>query len=160
MVRPTLITALTVTLAAALWVGGAVPDWADGAGSGDWEDAELALEGDPEMAAACRAADARMALARWRAEEKREVARALAHGRLTLPEATARFRGLNAGDPGALGPLAGPHPSAGVEELIGRQVLLFVSVLAAEDPTAAAALPALEAEFARRFPPPTGLPAA
>jgi len=156
MVRPTLIGALTVTLAAAVWVSAAVQP-SDGAGKDDWESAEPMLEGNPEMAAACRTADARMALARWRAEEKREAARALAHGRLTLTGAIARYRDLNAGDPSAIGLLADNYPSASEEEVICRQVFQFVRVLGAMDPAAVGALPALEAEFARRFPQAAGL---
>jgi hypothetical protein len=58
-------------------------------------------------------------------ERKSEIARELIAGRLTLFEAAARFKAVNAARPANLPPILDPYPGATYEERLCRQVIVF-----------------------------------
>ena len=149
MIRSSLIGALAVALSAALLVSA---DRGPGAGPAVI-DADEVARAHPEAGAAFRELDARIAEAQHRIGLRREVARDLVAGRVTLGQAADRFREMNEAHPAALHFHSLQFPSATEEELLARQVLGFVRALGYTDPAAQRALPALEAEVARRFPP-------
>jgi hypothetical protein len=131
---------------------------ADRGGRG-WEPAESVGWADPEEARRFRDLDAECRGARGRNQDKATLTEALVRGERTMEDVAAQFRKLNAGAPCPYAVLQDRFPSAGEAELSYRQVVLFVRGMAPHRAGAGAALPALEAEVARRFPPATDVPA-
>lgn len=96
---------------------------------------------------------ARLAEAQEQMQAKDAVAAALARGELTLGEAADRFRAIHGGEPGPLSAMRLQYPGASDEELYHRNVVLYVQRAARNGvPGAAAILPRLESDLARRFP--------
>jgi len=94
-----------------------------------------------------------LATAQRQLREKDTVAEALVRGELTLDEAASRFWEIHGGEIGPLVKLRLHYPNASDRELYHRNVLVFVHRAAARGvPGAAAAVPRLEAEFARKLP--------
>ena len=140
-----------VGCAAALAAVLVAPPPADGPGY--WEPAEAVAWADPAGAQLSRELDARRRGVAERTLDKSDVALALARGELTLDQAADRFRRLIVADPGRLDLLRRSYPGASDDELVYRQVVLFVRGNYRLDPArVAACLPGLEAEVGRRFP--------
>ena len=122
-------------------------------GPGEWEPAEAVAWADPAGAALSRDLDARRRGIAERTLDKSDAALALARGELTLVQAADRFRQLIATDPGRLDLLRRIYSGASDDELVYRQVILFVRGNYRQDPArVSACLPGLEAEVNRRFP--------
>ena len=116
------------------------------------EPVEAVAWADADAADRYQDLDDRVRQAVGRNAEKAALVGALVRGERALGEVADRFRALNAASPAAYGDRPEKHPAASEEELTYRQVVGFVRALAGAEPAAANAVPALEAEIARRFP--------
>jgi hypothetical protein len=121
-------------------------------GAGEWEPADVVGWADPAGARLSRDLDAARRGVAERTLDKSDVALGVARGELTLEQAAERFRQMNAARPDRLAFLRPSYPGASDDELVYRQVILFVRGNYRLDPArVAACLPGLEAEVSRRF---------
>jgi hypothetical protein len=79
--------------------------------------------------------------------EKDQVARAVIDGRLTLVEAAARFRAINASRPANLPVCLDQYPGKTDEERVCREVIGYVETRLPEQPGTSAFLARLESEL-------------
>jgi hypothetical protein len=86
----------------------------------------------------------------WSAQVRRRIARGLMHGDLSLREAAACFRQVNALRPAGLPSGSSYHQGNSEEERLCRQVIQYVHVLLEEERQEDGLLRHLEAELAER----------
>ena len=79
--------------------------------------------------------------------EKDQVARAVIDGRLTLVEAVARFRAINASRPANLPVRLDQYPGKTDEERVCREVISYVETRLPDQPETSAILARLESEL-------------